>query len=244
MNPSLQLPAPDDGHHAAACRGRSRAAFSLIEVLVATTLLVIIVIMVGMVFRQSTLSWDSGIARADGSMLVRSVVGAIERELRCAVDARAFTNGNGTAWSRKEAMGIPIDLKVTSMEFIALLEREGNTKEATRIKYSVGASNEVTRTAIPLVWEEPKWNLEGDPTDKDADGRPKYQSTLLFSNPKDPFAATLSFQAPAAAGQSDDLPLWVTVRVELIGTGDFSGLRVMSCGRDGKEDTKDDINAR
>lgn len=59
----------------------SNKGFSLIEVLVATTILIIIVLMVSMVFQQSIGSWSSGSRRADSQMIMRTIVGSIERDL-------------------------------------------------------------------------------------------------------------------------------------------------------------------
>ena len=68
----------------------SRSGFSLIEVLVATALLVMIVLMLSQVFHASTTAWDSGLTRTQGAMTIRAVVGAIERDLRNAVNATNF----------------------------------------------------------------------------------------------------------------------------------------------------------
>ena len=66
------------------------AGFSLIEVMVATSIVLILVVLVGSVFRQASSAWDSGYARAEGGMVVRGVLGAIQRELSRAVDGRHF----------------------------------------------------------------------------------------------------------------------------------------------------------
>lgn len=64
----------------------SAAGFSLIEILVATTILIIIVLMVSMVFQQSISSWSSGSRRADTQMVVRTITGSIQRDLVNAID--------------------------------------------------------------------------------------------------------------------------------------------------------------
>ena len=67
---------------------RDRAGFSMIEVLVASTILVVIVMMLGMLFQQTSLAWRTGVRRADSFRQVRSLVGAIQRDASAAVDAR------------------------------------------------------------------------------------------------------------------------------------------------------------
>ncbi|MGI6495761.1 MAG: PulJ/GspJ family protein [Kiritimatiellia bacterium] len=59
----------------------SRKGFSLIEILVATTILIAIVLMVSLVFQQSIGSWASGSRRADTQMTVRAIIGSIQRDL-------------------------------------------------------------------------------------------------------------------------------------------------------------------
>ena len=51
--------------------------FTLIEVMVATTILLLMTVMMGALFRQASSAWDAGNAQAEGGMIVRGVVGAI-----------------------------------------------------------------------------------------------------------------------------------------------------------------------
>lgn len=199
---------------------RPRAGFSLIEVLVATTLLVIIVIMVGMVFRQSTLSWQSGISRADGNMLVRTVVGAIERELRLAVDARQFFPNNPRAMT----------LSGDAIEFVALLEGAGVEREPTLIKLTGGS--EVTRTARRLRWNGSKWIESAAET-----------TTLMYSQPGD-VQPNLFFAWKENPADKPGLPLWVNLQASLTPAAGFRGVRAASAGRDRKFGTNDDIEVR
>lgn len=65
------------------------AGFSMIEVLVASSILVVIVMMLAMLFQQTSLAWRTGVRRANSFMQVRSAIGAIQRDAAAAVDARS-----------------------------------------------------------------------------------------------------------------------------------------------------------
>ena len=64
--------------------------FTLIEVMVATAVMAIMVVMIGGLFQQASSSWDAGYIRAEGGMAVRAVVGALTRDAATAIDGRRF----------------------------------------------------------------------------------------------------------------------------------------------------------
>ena len=70
-----------------AARAPRRGGFSLIEILVAVSILVVIVLMMSMVFHQSNVAWDSGTRKAEGNMTARAVLGFMARELSQAVSS-------------------------------------------------------------------------------------------------------------------------------------------------------------
>lgn len=62
------------------------SGFSLIEVLIASTILLMLVMMLGMLFQSTSQAWSTGQSRADRFMLVRSFFGALQRDASAAVD--------------------------------------------------------------------------------------------------------------------------------------------------------------
>jgi prepilin-type N-terminal cleavage/methylation domain-containing protein len=62
--------------------------FSLIEVLVASSILLMIMMMLGMIFQQSSQAWRTGTRRADMYAQIRGYFGAIQRDASCAVDEK------------------------------------------------------------------------------------------------------------------------------------------------------------
>ena len=66
----------------------TRSGFSMIEVLVASTILTVIVMMLAMLFQQTSVAWRTGLMRASGFMQLRSYIGAIQRDASAAIDAK------------------------------------------------------------------------------------------------------------------------------------------------------------
>jgi len=64
---------------------RGGDGFSLIEMLLAMTILVVIVLIMSTVFHQSSLAWDAGTRKARGNTTARAVLGFMQREMLGAV---------------------------------------------------------------------------------------------------------------------------------------------------------------
>lgn len=69
---------------------RNTSGFSMIEVLVAATILTMIVMMLGMIFQQTSQAWRTGRHRANTFEQVRGLFGAIQRDASMAVDEKAL----------------------------------------------------------------------------------------------------------------------------------------------------------
>jgi|GEM_PF-1452559 len=67
-----------------------RGGFSLIEILVAVTLLLLITVMISMVFQQAGGAWASGTSRVRSESAIRAALGSVERDLLNAVDPRDY----------------------------------------------------------------------------------------------------------------------------------------------------------
>ena len=64
---------------------RTVEGFSLLEILVAMSILVIIIMMMSGVFHQSRIAWDTGLRKARMNMGGRAVVDFMSRELSQAI---------------------------------------------------------------------------------------------------------------------------------------------------------------
>ena len=224
-------------------RRHGAAGFSLIEVMVATGVLLVVVLMVGAVFRQASSSWDGGYARAEGGMIVRGVLGAIQRDLSQAVDGRRFL----------EDWDVPVKVSGGEVQFVRpYFDQETKEEQYHLVTYTAGAGS------VKRKWQLLKWNNTdktwsvgggGDEAEIYTDGkgmRPGYGFRARFEIAGD------EVTDPGVGLDPDGKPkkgvFWtvptVSLRVDLVRTGSFSGLRVRSLGRDGKKDTDDDILVR
>ena len=68
-------------------KNNNRHGFSMIEVMVAATIMVVIVMMLGMLFQQTSVAWRVGLMRSDGYMQIRAFVGALQRDASAMIDA-------------------------------------------------------------------------------------------------------------------------------------------------------------
>jgi hypothetical protein len=67
-----------------------RRGFTLLELLLAITALMLMVLTLALVFQQTHGTWGAGIRQAGTATTLRSVLGILERDLTHAVDATAF----------------------------------------------------------------------------------------------------------------------------------------------------------
>ncbi|MGI5868399.1 MAG: prepilin-type N-terminal cleavage/methylation domain-containing protein [Kiritimatiellia bacterium] len=221
--------------------------FSLIEVMVATAVLLVVVVMVGDVFRQASSSWDSGYARAEGGMVVRGVLGSIQRELSKAIDGRRFPG----IWNHDA----PVHVSGNTLEFIrphfdqqkpARTEDEKTREKYLLVTYKAG-SGKVTREEATLKCSK---GADGETWAVDKRSSAEIYKDGRGFRPGYGFAATFEFEADEVAPPPNVDPdvFWtvptVSLRVDFVRTGSFSGLRVRSLGPDGKLDTSDDIMVR
>ncbi len=83
---------------------RYKQGFSLVEVLVATTILLVIMVLVSMVFQQQSGAFQAGRDRISGQSSLRNVMGIIERDLTLAVDSSEYPGLPDNVF-QKEEMG-------------------------------------------------------------------------------------------------------------------------------------------
>lgn len=200
------------------------AAFSLIEVMVATTVLAILVLMLGGMFQQASSSWDAGFVRAEGGMAVRAVVGSLARDLSTAVDGRRF------------GLDAPVEVEPNRITMARL--RDGapaGGRDIQIVEYSTGqgqVSREIKKGKAP--------NEEGSSVIySQAENAGSYGALFTFSPGPDADYGR-SYEDSEFGSVKWTVPS-VKVRCTLTRTGVFSGLSVRSWGPDGLADTQDDI---
>ena len=68
----------------------ARSGFSLIEILIATSILLVIVVLASLVFQQMTGAYQTGGRKMDSQVVLRNVIGAVTRDLALAVDSTEY----------------------------------------------------------------------------------------------------------------------------------------------------------
>lgn len=110
------------------------AGFSLLEVLLAITVLIIIVLIISLVFQQAHSAWNSGTRKAGAETTLRSVMGILERDLSLAVDAEDF----GTVDTSVPNVPAPNHITSASATFITL---QGTNRLPLLVYYSYDGIN-------------------------------------------------------------------------------------------------------
>lgn len=137
---------------------KGSSGFSLVEILVATTILLVIVVLVSMVFQQQSAAFQAGVDRTQGQSALRSVMGMVSRDLSMAVDSEDYP-------------GLPEnDFSPESLSFLALTgvdgkNNEGEDSEGTLslqlIKYSY-SSKVVSREVFNISFSKGGWKKSGE----------------------------------------------------------------------------------
>ena len=198
-------------------RNRRDEGFTLIEVLVATTILVILVLVMSSVFHQSSVAWDGGMRKAEGNMTGRAILGFMSREMSEAVVDASHTNL------------FKMEIHPDSATFVTL---RGTNDMATprgriaeEIEYTlVGQKVKRTRTNE----KDPYWHSGSS------------DMAWLGSRVK-------SLKFTTSDGQTTYTnmpPAWVHIQLSVERSADVSGLTAWSYGPDGADGTADDIKSR
>ena len=211
-----------------------RSGFTLIEILVATTILLVIVILASLVFQQTTGAYQTGERKVNAQVALRNVVGAMTRDLALAVDSRDYGSINNNFGSG-------------SMTFIALTGspgrnasgEEGSSYKDYRTARLITYSSNGKRTERPLLCSrgsngKQKWTAGGETAeswlyDKDS-----------FTDIKDgSFEMEFAYDWPSDDADAE-LPERIYIRVELEGSGQTTVVGAGSGGRRGW-DSPDEI---
>ena len=101
-------------------RVRDASGFSLIEVLVSMTILIVIVVMVTNMFRNASEAWDTGTQHAEMNTAARAAMEFISRELSCAMAGAMPDAAGGIAIVKRFKLEKDANNNVQDLSFIAL----------------------------------------------------------------------------------------------------------------------------
>jgi prepilin-type N-terminal cleavage/methylation domain-containing protein len=217
---------------------RRKRGFSLIEVLVAMTILSVIVLIVAGVFQQTGLAWSMGLRRADAQSMVRAVAGAVARDLSMIVDPTNFIMGTD---ADSIPPGDPLSVKAIgggSLDFYILKPTDDVTskhdvaRELTHITYSGGAKVERKEAAM----------LAGG-------GEREIGKTTFDLGAGADRSGSVKFDALTSGEYEDNASLYnaygvkITIKPATPMTINDYEIAIGSCGPDGKWGTEDDIRS-
>ncbi len=201
-----------------------RAGFSMIEVLVASSILVVIVMLLAMLFQHTSHAWRVGVRRADVYMQIRSAIGAIQRDTAAAVDERSLDPevvaqlGGGS-----QKFNGPL-------QFYTLTGTGANPalRSPTYVSYSASGS----RTETKLLPSGSKQTKNSNVLDfiQRTGGKNRPVTTIQGFTPV----------YPSGAG-ANGLPLYVVVKARVTSSGNALEIGAASAGPDKTWNTKDDI---
>ena len=232
--------------------------FSLIEVLIATAVLLVITLMISNIFDKATAIWDNGYASADGNMAMRTVVGMLKKDLSAAVDGRLFGIGQGFGGDNAIVSG-PFG---SSLKFVMEGERnQYSSKTLYLVEYQF--VNPVTRTITPIYYNidvtPHVWDLLTADTQETVIFE-SYQSSVASQRFRPGFSVTMRGRnLPASNSNSrdgailrDPSSLWgdsaYVLTLTIKTKQSFGGVQVLSYGPNGVKDydpdKSDDIEVR
>lgn len=200
-----------------------KAGFSLVEILIATSILLVIVMMVSMVFQQQSAAFQSGEDRVKGQAAIRNIVGMMVRDLSLAVDSSCISN----APARNE-------FRSNSIKFLAMTgeagvnmedrdEKDGAVLQYVSYSFSGGR---VRREVIGYKVDANGWTKAGN------------SQSAYLNNDKNKLES-LAFTISPASGTV--FPSNVTVKAVYAGTSHAGFVRGQCAGNDGEWNTRDDI---
>jgi len=201
---------------------KRRRGFSLLELLMAVTVLIIIVMIIALVFQQAHTAWGTGTRKAGAETTLRAIMGVIERDLTHAVDATQF----GQANTFTEISG--------SDGTITFVTLDGTNRMPQQVQYTYTSSaGTLTRSIAQLI----------------AGSSPSNWTVLASSpaaciNGSQPLSA-FAFHVIAAASTdvAPGLPQRVEIEAHLVKNGNFAVVSGWSLGRNRTGHPEDKIQA-
>jgi len=212
------------------------AGFSMIEVLVASSILVVIVMMLAMLFQQTSLAWRTGVMRANCYMQVRSAFGAIERDAAAAVDAREIPEDLRSALGNGQQVFRGTELRFYTLKGAGFENsKPGNT--ALRALSYITYSQNGKRTESVLKGDGSEWKKDDSQTIDFFVSSSKNKADL---NLDFDFAQSATAQSGTSAG-NNEFPLFFSMKGRVSFSGGSRDIGAASAGPDKVWNTKDDI---
>ena len=211
----------------------TRAAFSLLEVLLATTVLIMIIMVISLVFRQTHTAWVAGTRQADADTELRSILGFIERDLTHAVDGTArFGPDFGISFTDPSGAGTG---HYHGLSFVTI---DGTNRVPMWVTYKYDTVNTAVYRATQMITVQAgAWSPLDPPTIITDASNPAATPPLNSSK----LSECDFFPVYANGAATTSLPLRVNVKVVAVPGNSFAFVSGRSQGPDGQTGTADDI---
>ena len=201
--------------------GKGQGGFTLIEILVATTILLVIVILASLVFQQTTGAYQTGERKVNAQVALRNIIGSMTRDLALAVDDGEYE-------------GVKNDFSSRSMTFVALtgkpgVDAGGNENADCRTAHIISYSANGKRTEQALSCKRSggrlTWTGKGDRVDAELFDAASYEGVGSID---------ISFDYVWPDNDPDaTLPERIYIRAELESDGTVTTVGAGSGGRRG-----------
>ena len=210
----------------------------------ASTMLVVIVMMLGMLFQQTSTAWRTGLLRTGGYMQLRSYIGAIQRDASAMIDANQLP----------EEMLCGGQKQQFNSGMIQFYTMTGSDKNRTLnfITHDLNGNREQRVLWFNGTWKSPDGNTESAQSDILPPEPGQSESSLLVT--PEQFVATYSDEPQydragrPVSSAANKFPLYLTVDATIKQKGELFEVGAESAGPDmefgkGPDDPKgrDDI---
>lgn len=197
----------------------------MVEVLVASAILIVIVMMLAMLFQQTSLSWRTGVKRADAYMQIRSAIGAIQRDASAAVDERTIPQAlRNKLGGSQQFSG---SLRFFTLTGDGFFDETTPYRALTYITYdSSGKRTESVLKSNGIAESKPDSNVLDFITKASSQNKP---------------VTTITGFQPQMGTDPNGLPLYVKIRARVTYAGNALDIGAGSAGPDKTWNTKDDI---
>ena len=206
----------------------------MVEVLVASTILIVIVMMMAMLFQQTSVAWRTGLMRARGYMQLRSYIGAVQRDASAAIDAKNLPKEILDGKSIQTFSDSRISFYTLSgkdderaLKFITHDTSGKRTESVLKLEGKGGWEPESSSQVLTFLTSESGAN---DPT-----VNPQRFDFKWIDGPE------YDANGNKIGDDKNRFPLYITVEANIVQKGKLYGVGAASAGPDMKWDTKDDI---
>ena len=201
----------------------------MVEVLVASTILIVIVMLLSMLFQQTGLAWRSGVKRAEGFVGIRALIGAIQHDASGMIDVSC----------------VPVNLRMGDQQFTGSSLKFYTMN--TALFYDDKTKNIPLRALRYITYDASgnrhEYVLQASKSWQEMGSGANVISIVKRTGNKNATVPVID-EFECKYLDTDDrskLPAYLTVKAHVTTTGNSLDIGAASAGPDKTWDTKDDI---